>query len=88
MALALLGLLMAFLPATVRAYEPSIRLRVRLPSCQRSHARHPYQGWRFPPYLEIDVSGLTVVQGRPGVFVGPNEEPLDLVGRIVSWGKK
>lgn len=26
-------------------------------------------------------------QGPAGVFVIPNEEPLDLTGRIVSWGK-
>jgi hypothetical protein len=37
--------------------------------------------------LQIDVSGLNVVQGRAGVFVIPNTGPLDLAGRIVSWGQ-
>jgi hypothetical protein len=45
------------------------------------------RGWRrFTHYVEIDVTGLTVVECRPGVFVVPNIEPLDLAGRIVSAG--
>jgi hypothetical protein len=36
--------------------------------------------------VEIDVSGLNVVEGRAGVFVIPNEGPLDLSGRIVGRG--
>jgi hypothetical protein len=36
--------------------------------------------------VEIDVTGLNVIEGRAGVFVVPNEGPLDLTGRIVSWG--
>ena len=46
----------------------------------------PFQGRRFTNYVEIDVSGLNVVQGRPGVFVVPNDAPLDLTGRIVGYG--
>jgi hypothetical protein len=46
----------------------------------------PFHGSRFTHYVEIDVSGLNVVQGRPGVFVIPNEGPLDLAGRIVGSG--
>ncbi|WP_203218224.1 HYD1 signature containing ADP-ribosyltransferase family protein [Nocardia brasiliensis] len=42
---------------------------------------------QFSHFLEIDVTGLTVVQGRPGVFVVPNTEPLDLSGRIVRSGR-
>ena len=45
------------------------------------------RGWRrFTHYVEIDVSGLTVVEGRPGVFVIANIQDLDLVGRIVRSG--
>jgi hypothetical protein len=46
----------------------------------------PFQGSRFTNWVEIDVSGLNVVQGRAGVFVVPNEGPLDLAGRIVGSG--
>ena len=46
----------------------------------------PFQGSRFTHYVEIDVSGLNVVEGRAGVFVIPNEGPLDLGGRIVGSG--
>jgi RHS repeat-associated protein len=49
--------------------------------------RNPFQGARFSHYVEVDVTGLDVVEGRSGVFVIPNEEPLDLVGRILGWGK-
>jgi hypothetical protein len=47
-------------------------------------------GWlgrNFTHYVEIDVSGLNVVEGRPGVFVIPNNGPLDLTGRILSSGR-
>ena len=46
----------------------------------------PWQGQKYTHYVEINVTGLNVVQGRPGVFVIPNNEPLDLVGRIVGGG--
>jgi RHS repeat-associated protein len=46
----------------------------------------PFWGSRFTNFVEIDVSGLNVVEGRAGVFVIPNEGPLDLTGRIASWG--
>uniref|UniRef100_UPI00350E4FBF HYD1 signature containing ADP-ribosyltransferase family protein n=1 Tax=Nonomuraea pusilla TaxID=46177 RepID=UPI00350E4FBF len=49
---------------------------VRLPSATR----------RFTHYVGIDVAGLEVVRGREHVFVIPGREPLDLMGRIVSWG--
>ena len=52
----------------------------------RSFINNPFQGARFTNYVEIDTSGLNVVQGRAGVFVIPGETPLDLTGRIVSWG--
>jgi hypothetical protein len=46
----------------------------------------PFQGARFTHFVEIDVSGLNAIEGRAGVFVIPNEVPLDLAGRIVSSG--
>ncbi|MDG4831587.1 HYD1 signature containing ADP-ribosyltransferase family protein [Solwaraspora sp. WMMD1047] len=49
--------------------------------------RVPWAGRKFTHYIEIDVRGLEVVQGRPGVFVVPNSGPLDLTGRIVSSGR-
>ena len=46
----------------------------------------PFQASRFTNYVEINVDGLNVVEGRTGVFVVPGETPLDLSGRIVSSG--
>lgn len=46
----------------------------------------PFQGSRFTNWVETDVSGLNVVQRRAGVFVVPNEGPLNLAGRIVGSG--
>ena len=43
--------------------------------------------YKYSNYVEIDVSGLNVTKGRDGVFVIPNESPLDLTGRIVNYGK-
>lgn len=47
----------------------------------------PFQGKRFTHYVEIDATGLGAVQGRTGVYVIPNETPLDLTGRLISSGK-
>ena len=45
------------------------------------------RGWRrFTHWVEIDVTGWHVVEGRPGVFVIPNDGHLDLSGRIVGQG--
>lgn len=52
----------------------------------RAFVNNPFQGARYTNYVAIDVTGLNVVQGRPGVFVVPNETPLDLTGRIVGSG--
>jgi hypothetical protein len=49
--------------------------------------RVPWAGQKFTHYVEVDVTGLNVVQGRPGVFLIPNSGNLDLTGRIVSYGK-
>ena len=43
--------------------------------------------YKYTHYVEIDVTDLEVIQGRDGVFVIPNELPLDLSGRIVSTGQ-
>ena len=42
--------------------------------------------YKFTNYVEIDVTGLNVVKGRDGVYVIPNEEPLSIAGRVVSFG--
>jgi hypothetical protein len=52
----------------------------------RQFLNQPFQGAKFSHYVEVDVTGLNVVQGRPGVFVIPNETPLNLTGRIVNSG--
>jgi hypothetical protein len=52
----------------------------------RAFINNPFQGSRYTNYVAIDVGGLNVVMGRPGVFVIPNEVPLDLNGRIVGSG--
>ncbi|MEV5283126.1 HYD1 signature containing ADP-ribosyltransferase family protein [Streptomyces sp. NPDC052811] len=46
-----------------------------------------FLGARFSHYLEIDVTGLEVLEGRANVFVVPNSGPLDVSNRIVSWGQ-
>lgn len=43
--------------------------------------------YKYTHYIEIDVSDLNVIQGRDGVYVIPNEEALDLTGRIINSGK-
>ncbi|MFE4858567.1 HYD1 signature containing ADP-ribosyltransferase family protein [Streptomyces sp. NPDC056670] len=44
------------------------------------------RGNKYTHFVEIDVRGLKVVEGRPGVFVIPGGGSLDLAGRIVSHG--
>jgi hypothetical protein len=46
----------------------------------------PFQGQRFTNYIEVDVTGLPVVMGRPNVYVVINTEPLDVTGRITGFG--
>ena len=50
-------------------------------------ARNQHQTDKFTPYLEINPDGLNVIKGRSGVYVVPNEGPLDLNNRIISSGK-
>jgi hypothetical protein len=47
----------------------------------------PFEARRFTHYIAIDVTGLTVNLGRPGVFVIPNSGTLDLTGRIIGTGR-
>lgn len=69
-------------------YLSDIVLGTKTPAqLSREFLGMPFQGSRFTHYVEIDVSGLNVVQGRPGVFLIPNEGPLDLAGRIVGSGR-
>ncbi|MFI1869083.1 HYD1 signature containing ADP-ribosyltransferase family protein [Streptomyces jumonjinensis] len=49
--------------------------------------RVPWLGRRVSHYVSIDVRGLDVRQGRPGVFYILNSEPLDVTGRIVGSGR-
>jgi hypothetical protein len=62
---------------------PGTRTNAQL---SRNFIGQPFQGSRFSHYVEVDVTGLNVVQGRDNVFVVPNSGPLDLTGRIVSSG--
>ncbi len=57
-----------------------------LSELSRAFLGFPFQGRRFTHYVEIDVTGLTLVSGREGVFVVVNTEALDLTGRIVGFG--
>ena len=52
----------------------------------REFLGNPFQGARYTHFIEIDVRGLDLIQGRPGVFVVPNENLLDLTGRILRSG--
>ncbi|WP_179084655.1 DUF6531 domain-containing protein [Streptomyces rectiverticillatus] len=38
-------------------------------------------------YVAVDVSGLEIRQGRPWVYLHPNDGPLDITGRVVDHGK-
>jgi hypothetical protein len=68
-------------------YLSDIRPGTRSPSqLSRQFIGQPFQGRRFTHYVEIDVAGLKVVQGRDGVYVIPNTHPLDVAERIVSYG--
>lgn len=53
----------------------------------REFLGRPFHGDRFTHYIEIDATGLGAIQGRPGVYVIPNEVPLDLTGRLLGSGR-
>jgi hypothetical protein len=48
---------------------------------------HPFEARRFSHFLAIDVTGLTVVRGRAGIFVIPGNLNLHLADRIVTTGR-
>ena len=49
---------------------------------------HDPRGWRrFTHFVEIDVTGLEVAEGRPGVLVILGTQDLDLAGRIIRHGE-
>ena len=56
-------------------------------SLSSTFLRVPGQGRRFTHYVEIDVSGLVVYEGRPGVSLIPNEGPLNVSDLIMSFGQ-
>ena len=56
-------------------------------SLSKQFINNPWQGSKYSNYIGVDTSNLTVVKGRDGVYVLPNENPLDLTDRIVSHGK-
>jgi len=47
---------------------------------------NPFLGSKYTHYVEIDVQGLNVIQGRPNVYVVPNTKPLDITNRLVNNG--
>jgi hypothetical protein len=64
--------------------EPSTMTLAQL---SRALIGHPFQGSRFTHFLEIEIDGLPVLEGRAHVFVVPSARPLDLTGRIVRTGE-
>jgi hypothetical protein len=47
----------------------------------------PFQGARYTNFVEINTTNLNLIQGRSGVYVVPNEVPLNLNGLITNSGK-
>ncbi|MFC1429149.1 HYD1 signature containing ADP-ribosyltransferase family protein [Streptacidiphilus sp. N1-3] len=48
----------------------------------------PWGGQNFTHFIEVDVRGLQLVAApdRPGVFLIPNDDPLDLTDILVRYG--
>lgn len=63
--------------------RPGTRTLEELANC---FVRWPCAGQRYTHYVEVDVTGLEVVRCRIHVFLVPGSKPLDLDGRMVSWG--
>jgi HYD1 signature containing ADP-ribosyltransferase len=47
----------------------------------------PWKASGLTHFLEIDVSGLNVLNPRPGTYLIPGETALDLTGRITRGGQ-
>jgi hypothetical protein len=43
--------------------------------------------YKYTNYIELDVTNLNLIEGRSGVYLNPSNQPLDLSGRIKSYGK-
>jgi len=56
------------------------------PSLASKFIRVPNK-YKYTNFVEIDVTGLDVIKGRNGVYVIPNEDSLDITGRIIRSGK-
>ena len=52
----------------------------------RTFLNHPFSGARFSFHIDVDVDGLTVIQGRQYVFVVLGKTPLDISSRLVGHG--
>jgi hypothetical protein len=52
----------------------------------RTFIGNPFQGNRFSHYVGVNVQGLTVLPGRPHVYVVPNQTPLNVRHRITVFG--
>jgi hypothetical protein len=46
----------------------------------------PWNSGKMSHFVEIDVTGLNLLNPRPGTFLLPNNAPLDLSGRIIRSG--
>lgn len=53
----------------------------------RALVGNPFQGAKFPNYVEVDASGMNLVKGREGIYLNPSGKPLDVSGLIRRSGK-
>lgn len=68
----------------VSDYVPGTKTSEQL---SREFIGNPFQAKKYSHYIAIDVQGLNVQKGRDGVYVIPNEQPLDLSNRVLGHGK-
>jgi len=69
-------------------YPSDIRPRTKTPTdLARIVLNLPFLKGRYTHFVAIDVTGLSVIQGRPGVYIILNDESLPLMGRIVESGE-
>ncbi|MEM7534664.1 MAG: HYD1 signature containing ADP-ribosyltransferase family protein [Chloroflexota bacterium] len=69
-------------------YLSDIKPHTKTPAqLSRLFLGQPFQGKKYTHYIEIDVTNLSIVQGRLHIFVVPNDNPLDISGRIISHGE-
>jgi hypothetical protein len=47
---------------------------------------NPARIGKMSHFVEIDVTGLNIVNPRSGTYLHPNGGPLDISGRIVNSG--